>query len=385
MDNELFLFGASTSSHQVEGGNHNNWTEWEKKRGKGEDYISGRACDHYNRFREDFDIAKSLSHNAHRFSIEWSRIEPQKGRFNEKEIEHYREVLHALRERGIEPLFTIWHWTLPIWLSDEGGILAKDFPNYFSRYAEKLALAFKKEVKFWITVNEPEVVSWNSYAKGVWPPQGHSMFISHRARANLIKAHRETYRKLKNIDPSFRVGAAMNFQWFESAGGIVNDVMKWVVDRLGNFYFLDRIRTSADFIGCNYYFHNRLDYGFIKNKNEETSDMGWEIYPEGIYRVLMDLKKYHLPIYITENGLADARDVHRESFIARHISWMQKAIDEGVDVRGYLHWSLLDNFEWDKGFSPRFGLVEIDYQTLERRIRPSAFVYKKIIETWHAG
>jgi beta-glucosidase len=148
---------------------------------------------------------------------------------------------------------------------------------------------------------------------------------------------------------------------------------------------LNHVRVSLDFIGCNYYFHSRIDHGFNKNRNVSISDLGWEIYPEGLYRVLMGLKKYGLPIYVTENGIADARDAKRESFIVEHLAWMRKAMDEGVDVRGYFHWSLLDNFEWDKGFWPRFGLVEIDYATFERKIRPSAFAYKKIIERWSVG
>jgi beta-glucosidase len=170
--------------------------------------------------------------------------------------------------------------------------------------------------------------------------------------------------------------------WFEAAGGFVNDMLVRFADRIRNFYFLDGIRDATDFIGFNYYFHNRVDWGFNKNRNESVSDMGWEIYPEGIYHVLKKLKKYNLPIYITENGLADARDAQRTKFITDHLAWVRRAIDEDVDVRGYFHWSLLDNFEWDKGFWPRFGLIEIDYKSLERKIRPSAFAYKEIIQQW---
>lgn len=388
-----FFFGAATSSHQVEGGNYNDWSEWERAsaaqlaRASGkypeENYISGRACDHYRRFHEDFDIAKSLGHDAHRFSIEWSRIEPEEGRFDENEIKHYREVIAALRDRGIEPFITIWHWTLPIWLAKKDGLLNKKFPEYFARYAAKLVIELE-DIHFWITLNEPEVVAWNGYARGIWPPQRQSKFLFYRAFSNLVRAHQVAYRQIKKIAPSVEVGAVMHMDWFESAGGPINDLLVRFIDKARNFRFLDRIRHESDFIGFNYYFHNRVDRGFNKNKNEIVSDMGWELYPEGIYHVLKKLKKYRLPIYITENGLADARDIHRGKFITDHLAWIKKATDEGVDVRGYFHWSLLDNFEWDKGFWPRFGLVEINYQTCERTIRPSAFVYKKIIESWHA-
>ncbi len=326
-----------------------------------------------------------MGHTAHRFSIEWSRIEPEEGRFDEKEIAHYRAVIHALRDRGIEPFVTLWHWTLPVWLTNKGGVLAKDFPKYFSRYAGRMAHEFKDDVTFWTTLNEPEIIAGNAYLRGIWPPQKKSIFQYYRCIANLIRAHRVGFAVIKSVAPQAQVGVAVNIAWFESAGGFVNDILKRGIDALRNFHFLNHVRKSIDFIGCNYYFHSRVDWDFNQNENELISDLGWEIYPEGIYHVLGDLKKYRSPIYVTENGLADVRDAKRESFIVEHLAWMRKAMDEGVDVRGYFHWSLLDNFEWDKGFWPRFGLVEIDYATFERKIRPSAFAYKKIIERWSVG
>jgi beta-glucosidase len=401
-----FLFGASTSSHQVEGDTHNDWTAWEVKKAKEfarraasrswpdhilnnfpnplqeENYISGRACDHYHRFREDFDLAKSLGHTAHRFSIEWSRIEPEEGRFDEREIEHYREVVTALRERDMEPFVTLWHYTLPVWLAEKGGVMNRRFPEYFARYAEQMSRALK-DVSFWMTINEPEIVAIYAYSKGTRPPQKRGMLSFYQSMSRMIRAHCLAYRSIKSVAPESHVGAAMHMSWFESAGGPVNNCLKYLVDRFGNFYFLDRAVMHSDFIGLNHYGHNRIDWGFNKNGNKEMTDVGWEIYPESIYRVLQQLRKYDMPIYITENGLADARDDKRASFIERYLEYVKKAMDDGVDVHGYLHWSLLDNFEWDSGFWPRFGLVEIDYRTLGRRVRPSALVYKRVIETWH--
>jgi len=401
-----FLFGASTASHQVEGNAHNDWTEWElckKKELAGraalskwpdyilsgfpnplqeENYISGRACDHYHRFPEDFDIAKSLGHTAHRFSIEWSRIEPEEGKFDERELAHYREVAAALRERGIEPFVTLWHYTLPVWLAQKGGVINKKFPEYFARYATRVSRALP-DVLFWITLNEPEVVALHGYYKGTRPPERHGIFPLYRSMINMIRAHRMAYESIKKNLPASHIGAAMHLSWFESAGGWVNDFLKYFMDHFANFYFLERTIAWSDFIGMNHYFHNRVDHGLNKNENKETTDFGWEVYPESMYQILRQLKKYKLPIYIAENGLADARDVWRSSFIARYLEQVQRAINEGADVRGYFYWSLLDNFEWDSGFWPRFGLVEIDYRTLERKIRPSALAYKKIIETWH--
>lgn len=401
-----FLFGASTASHQVEGHTHNDWSEWERRKAKEfslraarklwpdyilnhfpnplqeENYISGRACDHYHRFREDFDIAKSLGHTAHRFSVEWSRIEPEEDKFDEREIAHYREVVAALRERGMEPFVTLWHYTLPVWLAQKGGIMNERFPEYFARYAERVSGALT-DVSFWITINEPEVVAMCSYVLGMRPPEKRGIFRFYRSMSRMIRAHCAAYRSIKNIAPKSRVGAAINMSWFESAGGLVNDLMKRLIDRFGNFYFLNRTIKDSDFIGFNHYARNCINWGFNKNENKETTDVGWEVYPESIYQVLKQLQKYNTPIYITENGLADARDIKRGLFISRYLAYVKKAMHEGVNVRGYLHWSLLDNFEWDSGFWPCFGLVEVDYRTLERKIRPSALIYKKIIETWH--
>jgi beta-glucosidase len=402
-----FLFGAATASHQVEGNTHNDWTVWEHKNAKElarragekkwpdyilngfpsplqeENYVSARACDHYHRFREDFDVAKSLGHTAHRFSIEWSRVEPEEGKFDEKEIAHYREVVAALRERGMEPFVTLWHYTLPVWLAEKGGVMNEKFPEYFSHYAEHMARSLV-DVSFWMTINEPEIVAFHGYYQGTRPPEKHGVMPLYRSMNHMVKAHCVAYRSIKNIAPEARVGAAMHLSWFESAGGLMNDALKYLMDRFVNFYFLERTIRFSDFVGVNHYFHNRIDSGLNKNRNKETTDLGWEIYPESMYQILKQLQKYGLPIYITENGLADARDAERALFIENYLASVKKAMNEGVDVRGYFHWSLLDNFEWDSGFWPRFGLVEIDYHTLERKVRPSARVYKKIIETWQA-
>ncbi|MEK9209301.1 MAG: glycoside hydrolase family 1 protein [Patescibacteria group bacterium] len=401
-----FLWGAATSSHQVEGGNVNDWSEWEKENAERlakeartywqkwqqdkfsemfepKNYISGKACDHYNRFREDFDIAKQLGHNAHRFSIEWSRIESEEGKFNEEAIEHYRQVIGALRERNIEPMVTLWHWPIPLWLRDKSGFKNRKIKFYFSRYAEKIVSEFKQEVKFWITLNEPEIYSANSYLMGKWPPQEKNLLSYLKVLMNLIWIHRRVYRIIKKINPQAQVGIAKNNIYFEAYKNRPwNFCLKKCADFWWNFLFLNKTWLYLDFIGLNYYYHNRIkNLKFNQNENQEVSDMGWEIYPEGIYYVLKDLKRYKKPVYITENGLADAQDEKREKFIKEHLYWIWRAIQEGADVRGYAYWSLLDNFEWAHGFTPRFGLIEVDYKTLERKIRPSAYEYVKICKT----
>lgn len=402
---EGFYFGASTSAHQVEGGNKNNWTEWELENAKcqmlnaktkhwpdfvlenypnplqEENYISGKACDHYNLFKKDFDIAKSLGHNAHRFSIEWSRIEPEEGKFNEQEIDHYRKIIKMLREQGIEPFVTLWHWTIPLWLRDKRGVHSREFPKYFTRYAEKIVASLNQDVIFWITLNEPLVYAKISYLEGRWPPQKKNIFYFLRVSKNLIKAHKKAYAVIKTIQPGSQIGIAHNMSFFEvQHDNFINRILKHFGEWRKNFGFLNAISNHQDFIGFNYYSHYKVNFGIRKIKTEKISDMEWSLYPKGIYDMLLALKKYNKPVYVTENGLADARDAHRSWFIAEHLKWVAKAMEEGIDVRGYFHWSLLDNFEWSDGFWPRFGLVEVDYKTMERRIRPSALEYKRIIE-----
>jgi len=400
-----FLWGASTSAYQVEGGNVNDWSDWEKNNVEKiieeakkywrpwqqekfpemferDNYICGKACDHYNRFREDFDLAKEGGHNAHRFSVEWSRIEPEEGKFDEKAIEHYREVIQALRERGIEPFICLWHWTNPLWLGKEAE-KNKKFPFYFSRYAEKMIKEFGREVKFWLTLNEPTSVIASGYISGKWPPGKKNIFTALGIYKNLAKAHDEAYKKIKNINPDSQVGFANILHSFEVYRK--NNWLDKIAVKVGKYFinekFIKLTKKNNDFLTVQYYFHNRFRfYKKIINKKSEVSDLGWEIYPKGIYQIIQDLKKYNLPIYITENGLADANDSKRTKFLKEHLFWVKKAIDEGIDIRGYFHWSLLDNFEWDKGFWPRFGLVEIDYATQKRKPRKSFWEYKKIIE-----
>lgn len=362
-----FYWGSAISAHQVEGNNHNDWSEWEKKT---RHELSGQACDHYNRFREDFDIAKSLGHNAHRFSIEWSRIEPKEGEWNEKEIQHYQEVINALREREIEPFVTLWHWALPLWVAKQGGWENKKTIADFARYAEKITFSIQG-VKFWMPLNEPEFWLANAYGSKNFPAPRKILFAGLRAYLHLVSAHKIVYKKLKNINQNFVVGIV------ESTGWIEPRFFRWFLHDLRNFTFPWLVRGNFDFFGLNYY-RKRT---FLGKQAEEKSDMGWEVYPKGIYGMVKSAhSRFKKPIYITENGLADAKDAKRAEFIKEHIKWIARAMNDGVDVRGYLYWSLLDNFEWDKGFWPRFGLVEINYENMERKIRSSAYEYKKIIE-----
>ncbi len=402
-----FLWGASSSAHQVEGGNKNDWTAWEKKNAKklaGEaaqkwenwqqgnfpemfqpdNYCSGHAADHWHCFAEDFALARSLNHNAHRFSLEWSRIEPRKGIFDEKALRRYGRVLKALKKNELEPFVTLWHWTLPLWLEKEGGILAEHFPAYFERFTEKVVKKFKRQVRFWMTINEPSVIVSNAYLRGLWPPQRKCLREANRAFKHLAVSHNLAYAKIKTIDPRAQVGLANNMVFLEPKYRFC--VVDQAVVRLYRYFSNERIyRLTAgkhDFIGLNYYFHQKIRFTLKNyNENKEVTDLGWEIYPKGIYYVVKEAVKYlgskKIPVYITENGLADQSDEKRFNFVLSHIKQIKRVIKEGYNVKGYFYWALTDNFEWDKGFWPRFGLIAVDYTTQQRTVRKSAWKIKE--------
>lgn len=402
-----FFFGASISSHQVEGNNHNNWTVWELKNAhrlaqgsefrkdwtpvwdeiekdakNPKNYISGIATDHFNRYREDFDLAKQLNLNSLRFSIEWSRIEPIEGEFNQEAINHYHEYIDELRKRNLEPFMTIWHWSLPVWFEEKGGFTKRKNIKYFTRFVEKLGQEYKEKITYWITLNEPRIYVSESFLNGRWPPQKHSILTYYFTLMNLRESHRKAYCIIKKYCPDSIVGIAENVASYTSGMGLINRLTR----KLFAWYELRVIRgynKYLDFIGLNYYFHRHI-HNFnvtkIAENTDKVSDLGWDMYPQGIHSPLVKLKDFKKPVIITENGLADQKDIHREWFITETLKSVKRAIDDGVDVKGYLHWSLTDNFEWDSGFWPRFGLIDIDYKNdFKRTIRKSALKYAEII------
>lgn len=389
---EGFLWGASTSAYQVEGGIINDWSQWEMSdkrlaylRRKGLDYrdfVAGRACDSYHHVKEDVDLLLRLNCNAGRIGLEWSRIEPVEGEFSHHAIEHYRRQLLYMKRCGLKTAVTIWHWTNPMWLVDEGGWANKKVVAYFRRYAKVMARELGDVVDYWLTVNEPTIHVGNGYIRGNFPPNKKNPFKALAVYFNLIKAHKAAYKAIHSLIPKAKVG-------FTHLGNNFDPARKWFLPELFlagvlNFFYngflLGRVRKHIDFIGLDYYFHNRVVWypPFIRNKNKEVTDLGWEIYPKGIYNILKYLSRFRKPIIIMENGLADANDDKRERFIINHLRWVHRAISEGVPVRGYFHWSLLDNFEWAHGWSPKFGLCDFDKETFERHVKHSGMVYAEI-------
>ncbi|MDD4894830.1 MAG: glycoside hydrolase family 1 protein, partial [Candidatus Omnitrophica bacterium] len=362
---------------------------------------SGEACRHYELYEQDFDLAKNLNHNAHRLSIEWSRIEPEEGKFSEKEIKHYIDVILSLRARNIEPMVTLHHFTNPIWLSKMGGWVNRRSAGYFSRYCDFVVRSLAKHVRYWITINEPNVYLYHSYVIGVWPPQAKSYLKAKRAEDNLVSAHIKAYHLIHKIYkelslPAPSVGIAQSVQAFVCCTqSLKNRFAAYLRHKWYNLGFLDRVKgpKTMDFIGVNYYSRQLVDlrgWWFSNLAMDVCRDnhypvkknsLGWDIYPEGLYELLLKLNRYNLPIIITENGICTLDDNQRWEFIYAHLKNIHLAINKGVNVVGYLYWSLLDNFEWDKGFAPRFGLIDIDYKTYKRTVRESAKKFAQVCKT----
>ena len=394
-----FLWGAATSAYQVEGNNSNSdWWPWEKKTGLTQ---SGNACRHYELFREDYDIAKALGHNIHRLSVEWARIEPEEGVFSEKEIQHYKDVLLALKERGIKPVVTLHHFTNPIWFSDIGGWENPKAAAYFKRFCAKIADALKKDVHFWVTINEPMVYLYHAYLLGIWPPQKKSLLAANRALGNIIESHVAAYRAINKIYKEDNlekplISIAHNMQAFVPCRNkLIDKFAVYLRDKLFNRDIIRILaaRRSLDYIGLNYYSRSLVEvkrWGVMNLLSDicesghsklKKNDMDWDIYPKGIYDLLVELKAFKLPIFILENGICTGDDDLRWEYIKEHLENIHKAITEGVNVLGYTYWSLLDNLEWDKGFWPRFGLVEVDFNTYQRRVRESAKKFAEVCRT----
>lgn len=415
---EKFLWGACTSAFQVEENIENNWSKWcqenaerlakeaqvkygslpswefiEKDASDPANYIPGNAAAFKKHFESDLDLAKQLEHNAHRFSIEWSRVEPREGEFDFSAIEFYKKLARAIKTRGMTAMVTLWWWTDPLWITKKGGWEEKETVDAFLRYVETISLELKDEgIEFWQPLNEPGVPIGLGYIRGSHPPGIRNLRKANVAFKNLLRAYNEASEIIRRNIPKARVGISHhacymipeNNRWW-------NKIIVRILDYYRNWRFLDTIAHNLDFIGIQYYRSNIISLNFFKKglfgpiheRDDFTkmTDIGWSLYPEGMYHILKRAAKYGKDIYITENGIADTKDQYRTAWIRDNLLHIHRAIQEGVPVKGYFHWSLLDNFEWDKGFWPRFGLVEIDYKTQKRTIRPSAYEYAKIIKT----
>ncbi len=398
---EQFIFGTATAAHQIEGDNKSNDWWYYEQIGR-LPYKSGKACDHWRLYKEDIELMASLCYRGYRFSIEWARLYPQEGKKDYNAIERYNEILRILDSKGITPMITLHHFTLPLWFLKKGGFVKEENLKYWEKYVETIRDEIKG-ARYIATFNEPMVYVVSGYIEGQWPPFKKSIRLASKVEANILRAHAIAYDILKD---RFKVGIVKNIPIFLSSSNKKKD-LKFAkkADDVFNFNFLDALwngklkaiyrnyktpKSNVDFLGVNYYtayevkyVPNPLKLFFqveLANMGRKT-DMGWCVYPEGIYKAIEKVSRYERPIFITENGIATTDDEWRIEFIVKHLQYLHRAIKDGYDVRGYFHWSFMDNFEWDKGFSPRFGLVGIDYNTFQRQPKRSAYIYGEISKT----
>lgn len=402
-----FLWGVATSAHQVEGNQHNQWTVWELENAKSlaaqapyhyddldnwaqikraatnpQNYVSGKAADHYRRYEQDIELVRRMNMNAFRFSIEWSRIQPDADTWNAEAVDHYRAVLEALKKRGIEPVLTLFHFTLPVWFAEMGGFEHKRNVQHFVAFAERILDELGSAVKYVITINEPEVYAIESYYHAKWPPQVQSKRRMLQVLHNLALAHNKIARHAHGVSRRYKLSVAKNSAYIYPGDDAWLSVRSAaIMQYFQDDYFLKKVIKQCDFVGVNYYFTARV-YGYrVHNPDQRVSELGWDMQPEYLERALERLyEKYQKPLLITENGLADADDEHRKWWLTQTIMALQRSRDAGVELLGYLHWSLLDNFEWNKGFWPRFGLFAVDYKTMERTPRPSAVWLSRLLK-----
>lgn len=407
-----FLMGTATASLQIEGGDTNNsWYRWAEQGHIKDGSPTTVACDHWNRVEEDIALMKRLNNDTYRMSIEWSRIEPQKGVFDKEAMAHYRWEIQKLVEAGIRPLVTLHHFSNPLWLEDSGSWVNPEVVRLFQRYVGYVAENLSDLVSDWVTINEPNVYAINGYVFGVWPPGKKSVADYFKVSRNMVLAHIEAYKTI-HAAASARgckdtaVGVAHHIRVLDAA--TEKPVEKWLarlLDRLfhevfvvgmaegrlifpvGSGYPLGKGRYQ-DFFGLNYYSRDMVRFAWNPSmmfsslevkQDAPVNDLGWEIYPEGLYRLCKRYwDRYNVPIFITENGTCDARDAFRAKYIYDHLYQVARLIQEGVDVRRYYHWTLMDNFEWVEGFTARFGLYETNFHTQERVLRKSGMFFGEL-------
>jgi beta-glucosidase len=334
---------------------------------------------------------QDLGLNAYRLSVEWARIEPEPDRIDYQVLDHYREVLEAVRAAGLEPIVTLHHFTNPLWLSDAGGWQRPEVVARFAAYVSHVARHLGDLVRWWVTINEPTVFGLFGYISGAWPPHRRNDFRGYlRHLRHVLAGHAAARQALRSHRPEAMVSMALHLNPIDPVryGDPTDHIAVWLYDWLWQGRVLRAARPNLDWVGVNYYFRILVRWDVLPWRFFEAPEMGphakteygWEIYPKGLYRVLKRVGRMDKPVIVTENGIADADDDQRARYLIAHLRQAHRALREGVDLRGYMHWSLLDNFEWSEGFTKRFGLAELDLSTKKRTLRRSAHVYREIAQ-----
>lgn len=404
---EEFLLGCATAATQIEGGDrNNNWYEW-CERGNIKDGTSCfRADDHWNRYIEDIGLMAGLHMKVYRMGLEWSRIEPENGVFDPAAIRHYRDEITLLLENGIKPLVTLHHFVHPMWFCREGEFETERSVKYFERYTRFVVENLGDLVCEYITINEPNVYATNGYYFGSWPPGKMRFKLAMKVQKNMALCHIASYKAIheirneKNFSGKTMVGVANHLRVFDP---VSRNPLDYLAARAMQYIFQDVVMRSmtggfllpplgmgapagkgcfADFLGINYYSRSMVCFKGLRDEYKARTlknELGWEIYPEGISRLCRKYyKKYRTPIWITENGTCDSKDTFRSEYIYTHLREISELCQQGIPVERYYHWTLVDNFEWAEGESARFGLVSVDFETQERKIRKSGEFFGEI-------
>jgi beta-glucosidase len=405
-----FLWGTATAAYQVEGNNPNsNWYTWEQEPGRivhGDK--SGLACDWWNgRWREDFHRASEGSQNAHRMSIEWSRIQPTPDRWDEDALNRYVEMVRGLMELNITPLITLHHYSDPQWFVEKVGWENDAAVGYFEKYIRKVVQALKDYVNLWCTFNEPNGYAILGFIQGTFPPGKKDMGLGFKVMINLVRAHAAAYHAIHQIQPQARVGIANYYRslipakpWFPMDRFTTHLLMGMneifpnaardgVVRLVSRRKRVPEAKGTQDFLGIDYYTRDYVSFNLFKGselfgrrffrESAERSTTGFLANePLGMFEALKWGLKYNLPIIITENGFDDSDDLVRPRYMVEHIHQVWRAVNFNWPIKGYFHWTLVDNFEWERGWTQRFGLWELDVDTQARHKRPSADLYAEI-------
>jgi beta-glucosidase len=369
-----FLWGTATAAHQIEGGNVNNdWWTWEHNPDSGCVESSGDACDSLRRWPEDVDLVADMGLGAYRFSLEWSRIEPAEGEFSIAALDYYRRICAACLDRNIAPVVTFHHFTTPNWLCARGGWEAADAPEAFARFVTRAAAHLGDLVGWACTINELNLIGVMGYALGSSPPGVKDDFIRHLAvNEAIVRAHRLAVDALRSGPGDFPVGLTLSMdEMVADPGG--EGVLEAAQEILEDRFF--RAAEGDDFIGVQCY--SRVHFGAEGQAPNEPgvpiTQMGYEYWPQGVEHCARRAASMTgIPVLLTESGIASDDDSERVVFLAEVLRGVRRALDDGVDIRGYFVWSLLDNFEWSSGFGPKFGLHSVDRKTFDRHPKPSA-------------
>ena len=407
-----FLWGTATAAHQVEGSNtNNNWYAWENTPGKiKSNHKSGLACDWWGgRWQEDLDRAAAMGQNAHRFSVEWSRVQPASDRWDQDAIDRYRQMAHGMAERGLKPMVTLHHFSDPLWLMAQGGWEDDSVPEKFAAFTTRVVEALKDYVTLWVTTNEPNGYVSNGYVFGVFPPGKHDQIAAYKVMRNLVRGHAAAYAAIHRIQPEARVGVAHSYRPLRIARPWLP--LDWLarsfVDRNynqvfphalmdGRMKFLSRVEHmpaaahTQDFMGINYYSVDEIMFAlkpaqlFLDRRfphGSELSETGFVAnVPVGLYDTIRWAHQFKLPILITENGVEGNGDELRQRYILEHIYQAWRAVNQHLPVEGFFYWTLVDNFEWERGWSQCFGLWGLTPETQERHWRPSVDLYTAICQ-----